>query len=267
MIKDPQPWGDLTSFRTITEGLADAIKARTATENRVKRGGGAVDTVQARVLIQLDRDKEARYREMLQAVYETQVPEHVRAWAAGIPGLASGELFPRILGTLGHPRIAIPYKWEGNMPVPAGDPYERTLRQLWQFSGCGDPGTIPRGDILGHSPTREDKLRGGKLTVLRPLLYTFTSYIVRMHTRSPEIADSMYYKYLTEAKAAAQGKVHQRQCQNKHRPPLRPNGCGTVLHPEWGAPGSPWRPGHVDMHAHRVTQKELLRQLWRVSEL
>jgi hypothetical protein len=266
MITNPYPWGDLTSFRTVAEGLSDAIKARCSTENRVKRGGGAADPMQARAMTELARENEERYREMLQATYEMHVPDHVRAWAAGIPGLASGELFPRILGILGHPRIAIPYMWEDKMLVPAGEPYERTLRQLWQYAGCGDPRMVPRADYLGHTPSREEKLAGGKRTVLRPLLYTFSSYLVRAHTRSEAVAASPFYKVLVEAKEAAQGNVHEFQCQNKKRPPMRSNGCGTVLHPEWGEPGSPWRPGHIDAHAHRLVHKEFLRELRRISE-
>jgi hypothetical protein len=267
MIQDPYPWGDLTSFRTVAEGLTDAIKSRCSTENRVKRGGGAADPMQAKTMVELAHENEDRYREMLQGAFEQHVPEEIRAWAAGIPGLASGELFPRILGILGHPRIAIPYRWEGSLLVPAGEPYERSLRQLWQFAGCGDPRSNPRADILGHSPSREEKLAGGKRTVLRPLLYTFSSFLVRAHTRSDAVAASLFYKILVEAKEAAQGNVHEFQCTNKKRPPMRSNGCGTVLHPELGEPGSPWRPGHVDMHGHRVMHKEFLRELWRISAL
>ncbi|HXJ71724.1 MAG TPA: hypothetical protein VNM37_02685, partial [Candidatus Dormibacteraeota bacterium] len=65
-------------------------------------------------------------------------------------------------------------------------------------------------------------------------------------------------------KEAAENR-HVRQCQNKARPPMSPNGCGTFAHPERGAPGSLWRPGHINMHAHRIVHKELLRDLWVVS--
>lgn len=264
-VEDPYPWGNLATFRSAAEGLTDAIKARISTENRVKRGGGAVDATQAAVMVRIARDQEEAYRRILLDIYQQMVPQHIQDWAKSIPGIASGELFPRILGVLGHPRIAIPYQWEDKELVPAGEPFERSLRQLWQYAGCGDPETNPRSDILGHSPTRDDKLRGGKRTTLRPLLFTFSSYLVRAHTRSEAVAGSRFYQVYTAAREEGAEKRHYRQCQNRKRPPMAPNGCGTVAHPEWGEPGSVWRPGHANAHAHRMVAKEFLRELWIIS--
>ena len=261
-------WGDLLALRVLGESLADAKKARVSAVNRAERGG---------VLREMERDMitrpalavEDEYAHRLVEEYAKVVPDNVRAWAEGIPGLGSGPLFPRIIAAIGHPRIATPYAWgEVNgkpAVVSAGDPFERSLRQLWQYCGCGDPETNPRQDIIGHSPTRDDKLRGGKRTTVRPLLHVFSSYLVRMHTRNEKVASSRYYAILEETKKEAAENRHVRQCQNKARPPMSPNGCGTFAHPEWGAPGSLWRPGHINMHAHRIVHKELLRDLWVVS--
>lgn len=284
---DIHPWGDLTTFRTIAEGLSDAIKARISTVNRVDRGGGAVDPMQAKAMKTAALGLEGAYRDLLIAAYEKQVPAEIRDFAAGIPGLATGELFPRILGVLGHPRIAIPYRWEDGAtePVPDGDPYFRTLRELWQYAGCGNPDLVPKKSVLGHSPSREELLGAGKRTQLRPLLYTFSSYLMRQHKTNEEIVNSKYWAIFEEElewarghegncgtgtwplKCAASHRRHERQCQNTKRPPLSPDGCGTVMHKEWGEPGTPWRPGHCLMHAHRIVQKEFLRDLWRVSRL
>lgn len=260
----PPTWGEkMSGLRTCGEALADAIKARISVENRVERGGAAF-ALQGKPLVDGARKMEDSFRVQLMDEYRHVVPENIRDWAAQIPGLASGELFPRIIAVIGHPRHAIPYHWEGGDIVP-GIPYSRSLRQFWQWAGCGDPDMVPRSDVLGHSPTREEKLAAGKRTQLRPLLYTFSSYLLRSHTRSEAVANSRYWQVFTKAKAEAQEKKHHRQCQNKKRPPLRPNGCGTVLHPEWGAPGTPWRPGHALMHAHRMVHKEFLRDLWVVA--
>jgi len=280
---DPFPWGDLTRFRVYAECLTDAKKNRVSTENRVLRGGTWEEGMAEEVLA-VARSQETSYERMLLSAYQRLVPQEVQNWAKGIPGIASGELFARLLGTLGHPRVAIPMRWEGSDLVPDGPPRHRTVRQLWSYCGCGDPLRNPRKDILGHSPTREDVLAGGKRNTVRPLLFMFTSYLVRAHTRSEAVGSSEFYQLLAATKTAARGheedcskgtwptecagthKVHQRQCQNKSIPPNRPNGCGTVAHPEWGAPGSPWRPGHIDMHAHRIVAKAFLKELWRVSE-
>jgi hypothetical protein len=259
-------WGDVQALRTCGEALADAIKARISVENRVRRGGTAFE-LQGTPLCEGARHLEASFRSQLTDVYRQVVPAEIRDWAAGIPGLATGELFPRIIACIGDPRFATPYTWEDGAKAPtlAGPVYQRTLRLLWGYAGLGDPRRTPRADILGHSPSRAELLAGGKRTQLRPLLYTFTSYLLRAHTRSDAVANSRYWKVFEMAKAEAATSVHQHQCQNKKRPPMSPNGCGTVLHPEWGAPGSVWRPGHALMHAHRITQKEFLRDLWIVA--
>jgi hypothetical protein len=259
--------------RVYAEGLTDAIKARCSTDNRVKRGGSADGTIGGELMDQA-RAVEDLYRHHLMGWYTEHIPQHVRDWAASIPGIASGELFPRMICLLGHPRVAIPWRWEGKSLVQAGDPYERSLRQFWQFCGCGDPERVPAKNM-----TREQLLACGKRTQIRPLLHTFSTSLVMSGTpvkkekskyfgrpRSHAAAGSPFYKIYVEARQDAETKTHDRQCQNRKRPPQRSNGCGTIANPEWGAPGSPWRPGHVDMHAHRIVHKELLRELWQVSK-
>jgi hypothetical protein len=258
-------WGQLSSFRATGEAVVDAIGQRIRTENRIKRGG-TVSPIYGDAMIDLAVRHEKELRKMLLEQYNQTVPAHVRAWARNVPGFASGESFPRLLSLLGHPRIATPYKWvEGDrhvrVLVPDGEPFERTLRQLWQYAGCGDPEVVPAKNM-----SQAELMACGKRTVIRPILFTFSTYLVMQHKRFESVAASRYWKVFEQAKREAAGKIHQRQCQNRKRPPLRSNGCGTVAHPEWGAPGSPWRPGHCDMHAHRIVAKEFLRDLYNVCE-
>jgi len=270
---------ELLALRALSEGLTDAIKARVAAENRADRGTVA-NKVLADSIKDIARATEDKYRELLRDEYERVVPKRVKDWAAGIPGLASGVLFPRLVGLVGNPRIATPYHWadsDGKRVLVADEPYIRGsnkapnpmygedsqyhygLRSFWRYCGCGDPADRPRS-----GSTQADVLRGGKRTTVRPVLYTFSSYLVRNAKRSPAIADSKYLAIYQRERAAAEAKRHEKQCQNSHRPPLGSNGCGTVAHPEWGAPGSPWRPGHCAAHAHRIVAKELLRDLYEV---
>lgn len=273
----PAQWPGLYDLRAAGEALTDAISTRVRTANRLSHPEHQIDAGVAEAMLAVAQDAEDAARKMQHALYETIVPDRVREWAAGVPGLATGELFPRLLAAIGNPRLAVPYAWSegGKRPEPAGDPYERTLRQLWQYCGCGDPDRIPRSDVLGHAPAREDLLAAGKRTQVRPLLYAWSSKLVMMATpvtkegsaffgrpRSQAAADCRYWKVFAEARTAAGDKVHARTCRNRKRPPMRPDGCGTVMHPEWGEPGSPWRPGHILAHAHRIAQKELLRDLW-----
>ena len=280
-VSDLHPWGDLRGFRAIAEGLADAVKARVSTENRLLHAPSAGDDPLFREkiapqMVAAARATEKLYREMLMDTYAQKVPAHVREWAAGIPGIATGELFPKLLGFIGHPRIAIPWHWEESVLVP-GEPYYRSLRELWSWCGCGDPGRNPR-DMT--KPTREQLLACGKRTQVRPVLHAFSSYLVTAGTPvtkkgskflgrpvSEKAASSPFFLLFQKTKEEGAGKVHERQCQNHKPPKFSSNGCGTVAHPEWGEPGSPWRPGHAQAHAHRMVHKEFLRQLWEISEL
>lgn len=430
-------WGDTRSLRMAAEGVADAIKKRTGTMNRVRSGMADLMTseqptkkeIENHPLVQIDLRAEEAARDLLQSLYVQNVPLKVREWAASQPILKSGELFPRICGMTGNPRLAIPLRMEGTgkarKAVPDGEPYWREcrclcgpcgqarkdpdgedgglhcrvrrnacsgLRDFWQWCGCGDPERFPRtaaelkdlgvqviqvnvevgdyveaGDVIlslkagkgiGDVPSpvtgivtsiavqagsswvkqadeicqvntvtatgaigdaertrkgteaiayttilpaeakdateqataateamedaipvlvpdlgefgiirpQEYLLSMGKRTTVRPLLRTFSNQLLMNSARSQDIKDSEFWKIFREARTAAEAKVHTRTCRNKKIPPMSPNGCGTSAHPEWGEPGSPWRDGHKNAHAHRVLQKEMLRMFWEAAE-
>lgn len=426
-------WGDVRSLRMAAEGVADAIKKRTGTMNRVRSGMADLMTseqptkkeIENHPLVQVDLRAEEETRKLLQSLYVQNVPLKVREWAASQPILKSGELFPRICGMTGNPRLAIPLRMEGTgkarRAVPDGEPYWREcrclcgpcglarkdpdgedgglhcrvrssacsgLRDFWQWCGCGDPERFPRtaaelkdlgvqviqvnvevgdhveaGDVIlslkagkgiGDVPSpvagivtsiavqagsswvkqgdeicqvrpedlaearvpagqaklaaeaitntamegteasaatgqatrhteaivvavpdlgefgiirpQEYLLSMGKRTTVRPLLRAFSNQLLMNSSRSQDIKDSELFKIFTEARTAAEAKVHTRVCRNKKIPPLSPNGCGTSAHPEWGEVGSPWRDGHKNAHAHRVLQKEMLRMFWEAAE-
>lgn len=275
---------ELLGLRSMAETLEDAIELRKAVENRAKRGVIADEMLRAH-MIGSAQDFERLCRHMLMDEYRRCVPSHVQEWAAGIPCMATGTLFPKLLGLIGNPRVATPYRWEegtgkakrvlvadgppyargsNRSPNPAygdGSPYSYGLRQLWRFCGCGDPEDKPRKGM-----TQEELLRGGKRRSVYPVLYTFATGVVRGTTRSEKVRNSHYYRVFTDALATAraEGKTHRTQCQNHKAPPLRPDGCGTVAHPEWGEPGSPWRPGHYQGHALRMVSKQFLADLYDI---
>jgi hypothetical protein len=276
---------ELLGLRSMAETLADATELRKAVENRAKRGVIADEMLRAH-MIGSAQDFERLCRHLLMDEYRRCVPAHVQEWAAGVPGMATGALFPKLLGLIGNPRVATPYRWQegsGTGPkrvlVPDGPPYARGsdrspnpaygdnspydygLRQLWRFCGCGDPEDKPRKGM-----TQEELLRSGKRRSVYPVLHTFAVGVVRAHKRSEAVRTSPYYKVYAAAMATAhgEGKRHVTQCQNHKVPPMRPDGCGTVAHPEWGEPGSPWRAGHYQGHALRMVAKQLLADLYDV---
>ena len=280
-VGDLQPWGDLTMLRKMSECLVDATKARISTKNRFSHAPAAdavnedIDTWKR--MLKAVHEHEKFCQDMLIDIYTSKVPAHVREWAAGIPGMASGELFPKLIGLAGHPRIAVPMRWEDKVLVPAGEPYYRTPRQFLQFCGCGDPERNPR-DM--HKPTQAQLLACGKRKSVRPVLHAFSSYLASSgktvtkekskflgRPRSEKIAMSHYFQIFAAAKADGENHVHQWQCQNRKPPRFAPNGCGTVAHPEWGEPGSPWRSKHAEMHAHKMVHRAFLLDLWNVCEI
>lgn len=289
----------LDELRAAAENLHDLIEVRKAAENRARTLGhldtamlgldtmGPDGVVQGWVTV-----AEKAARKALMTTYGRAVPLAVREWAASVPGFASGELFPRIIAIIGDPTTATPLlpiekgdTGRGARSQPAGPPYLRTPHGLWQWTGMGDSRSKAKEEYLGRPPEQADMLRAGKRSQIPPLLYTWSVQLVK-GKRFPAVAGSVYWKLYTERKALTSGgagwvkdpegghwdnpdaaRKHEHQCQN-HRIPGTTKGspgCGTAKHPEWGAPGAPWRPGHVDMDARRVIQKRFLMDLWRVA--
>lgn len=290
-------WGDMGQLRVAAENLADAIELRTRVHNRIRSGSadGPILLASGNLVGIGEKLTEAEIRqhpigkavlsfentsrENLQDQYTQSVPEFVREWASEVPILKSGELFPRIVAMTGNPVHAIPLKMEGEgkdrAAVPDGEPYERSLRQFWQWCGRGDP------DLVAAKGDQETLLKMGKIKTVSPLLFAFSRQLVMASAKSETVRDCGLYRHYLVALDEARGhggkceavgkwpyacavthKRHYKVCRNKHIPPLSPNGCGIGTNPEWGEPGSPWRPGHVNMHGHRIVQKELLRDLW-----
>lgn len=287
-----QQWEDLTTLRYLGQGLADQKEERIRMNNRLDRGGINLNPALSAEIRNVANHAEEAYNKMLIEEYKRQVPEEVRAWAADIPGLASGELFPRIIAAIGNPRIATPQLPDPDDPehkLLRGEPFERTVGQLRQYCGVGNPRLKPRKGM-----TQADLFALGKIREVRPLLFTWSSILVKMATpakegsknpgqpRSVAAAESEWWKLFTRTKrwyaghdgkcgegwpspCAVRHQTHKWDCQNHKPPRVRPNGCGIAAHREWGEIGSPWRPGHIDMAAHRKLHQYFLEKLWEIS--
>lgn len=63
------------------------------------------------------------------------------AWQKATTGIGDHTL-ARLLGEIGHPRVAVPHHWEGSGEdriLIADEPYLRSVSQLWAYCGHGDP--------------------------------------------------------------------------------------------------------------------------------
>jgi hypothetical protein len=74
-------------------------------------------------------------RRNLRTAYRAVVPAPLRAWQAATLG-AGEHLTALLLGSTGHPGIAVPLDKDG---APTGDPYHRDLRDWWAYCGHGAP--------------------------------------------------------------------------------------------------------------------------------
>lgn len=132
---------DLAGFHELriwAESFEDAQRARISCANRMERGGVPPELFAG----QIAALEAAEHQIKLGMVrcYRRVVPIGVREWQVGAFGIGE-HLLARLLGALGHPRIATPYHWEGEgsaRELIADPPFERTVRQLWSYCGHGD---------------------------------------------------------------------------------------------------------------------------------
>lgn len=135
---------DLSGFHELriwAESFEDTQRARIACENRMLRGGVAPDLFVG----QIEALKAAEHQVKLGLVrcYRRVTPTGIQAWAKSQFGIGktSPHMLARLLGALGHPRIATPYHWEGegaDRKLVADLVFERSVRQLWSYCGHGD---------------------------------------------------------------------------------------------------------------------------------
>lgn len=89
---------------------------------------------------------EANLRLAMVRQLRVTAPKALLDWQKASGGIGESTL-ARLLGAVGHPVIATPFHWQGVGPkreLVADLPFLRTLRQLWQFCGHGDPSRSKR---------------------------------------------------------------------------------------------------------------------------
>jgi hypothetical protein len=170
----------------------------------------------------------------VEQAYRHAVSPGVMAWQQSMGGVGELQL-GRLLGVIGHPRIAVPKRFVPNPRFKEDEPSslknpkrlliveeprERTLDQLRSYCGLGDPA---RKHTKGMSA--EEALRCG----------------------SPQ-AKVMVHRIITQCRMSAPAGYYTElaRANKKHY---------MVTHPEW-------KPGHNDMAAIRRTAKSLLRDLY-----
>src|SRR5579871_1320960 len=233
------PWGDLTVLQYLGQALADMKQERISMNNRLDRGGIALDPELAAEIKTVADYSEERYNAMLLAEYRRRVPENVQKWAASVPGMATGELFPRIIAAIGHPRIATPRLPDPDDPhrtLVAQPAFIRGPHELRQYCGAGDPDRKPQKGM-----SQAELFAMGKVRVIRPLLFTWSTGLVKNATpmkatskrpgepKSAYAASSEWWKIFTDAKLRYAG--HEGKCGEGEWPLP----CAVLHRKHWGA--------------------------------
>lgn len=225
-------------LRAAAEIYGDFQQFRIAAANRAERGGVPPEEFEG--LLEELRDQEASLLRRLRRAYRLAVPVAIREWQASTLGLGE-PTFARLLGHLGHPRHAIPWRWEGKgkdgrilVPDP---PYERNIGQLWSYCGVGDPTRRRRAGMNAEAALACGSPR------LRSLLFVISECCVK-------VGAGPYRAVYDEARVQYATRTHAAPC-----PPCGPPGRPA---PE----GSPWSKKHQHVAAMRKVAKEVLRDLW-----
>lgn len=185
------------------------------------------------------------------------------AFTESVTGLGSKQ-FGRLLGIIGDPYIRDLRVGPDGEELP---PAPRTEAQLRALCGHGDPKRKPFKGMTQD----EAKALGNPVAKMR--VHLIAESVVKAGVRKlPDFNDANGYdlahrKAITplgqvylDARTTYAGRVHEDECMNRRR--ISPNGCGTREHPEWGAPGSPWRDGHQHAAALRLVGERFLDDLY-----
>lgn len=192
-------------------------------------------------LAQLEQTEHAA-RLMLRRCYRRVVPASLRQLQKSEPGLGE-DSFARILGHLGDPYIATPHWWEGtgnSRTLMVGEPYTRTISQLWQYCGHGAPGRLSKG------MTAEQLAAMGNPTI-KMLVHLQAEFCMKQKGRYRTVYETV--------RSQVANKTHTVQCVR----------CGPSGKP--AQEGTPWSAGHQHAHALRVLGKEILRDMWLARHL
>jgi hypothetical protein len=157
---------DYITLRRYGEVFSDIQRLRIATENRL-RSLGATAAEESAVVGELRGAEESAAKAVL-AEYRLVANAGIKRWQKDSIGIGE-HMLARLLGVVGHPRIATPHHWEGQQaadsevepptsdaaddsPKPKDDrrktpirslvadpPHLRNVAKLWAYCGHGDP--------------------------------------------------------------------------------------------------------------------------------
>jgi hypothetical protein len=250
-------------LRFLATSYAQVLAVRGMEENHLRTNGQVMAERDAGLrrlqrwygqLLDLTQRTEQEVRLELVREYRRVVPAEVRGWQQATPGI--GELgMARLLGHVGHPVHAVPYRFEGDGParrLVAGAPFDRTVRQLWAYCGHGWAGR-PRARLM----TAEELWALGHPVAKRVVRWMATGCQRQVEAEYPTPQGVMARRPASPYRTVY---VHARDRYADRRHAQACPRCGPRGQP--APPDSPWTPGHQHAAALRLVGKTILRELW-----
>lgn len=210
-----------TRLRVLAEMYYDHQRTRISQQNRLRSATVAADDLSA--YIAAEEASETQLGKQLAALYRNVAPATVVKWADETLGVGD-KLLARLLGHLGHPRLAAPLYWVTNPKLDesergtaenprralhAAEPFERSIGQLWQYCGHG------RAERRRAGMTQEEAMALGS-PQLKMLTHLLAESVIKQQVRSknrpaPVPIGPLGAFYLNE-KAKYVSRVHTKPC-------------------------------------------------------
>lgn len=217
----------LIGLRVYTRSYWDAQKHRIKIGNRAFSGVTDLETV-GDIKASAKRTEDLLSKALI-ANFKGAFPE-IYTWVEETPGLGP-VLMGRLLGEIGHPCWAFPSHWEGKgeeRKLISDPPFMRNPAKLFAYCGVGDPARRP---FKGMTDKDVYAMGNPKAKMLVHLL--------------------------------AESCMKQQGTGNRRRSPYRDTYDAYRARYE---PREDWTDGHKHNAALRVTGKEILLELWVLSE-
>jgi hypothetical protein len=192
--------------------------------------------------------------------YRRIVDPSIRTWQQETTGIGE-HLLARLLGTIGHPRHATPYHWEGQGPervLISDPPFERNVAKLWAYCGHGDPDRKRRKGMTAEDGAALGNPRAKMLVHL--------------------LAEAAMKCVGSAATAEAEASAHPQPADAQDAGSIATDGADSSDPPRSTRARSPyrdtyeearlrfadrdWTPAHQHAAALRSVGKEILRDLW-----
>jgi hypothetical protein len=263
---------DYLDLRTAAEMFEDVQKTRISQENRVR--SATVGAVDYNPVIANLRQTEDLLSKRLVALYKQVAPSGVVEWQQSTLGVGP-HLLARLLGHLGHPRMAEPKFWAESIDgehgddenpkraVQDGEPFERMVSQLWQYCGHGEALRRTKG------MSQQDAFRLGNPRC-KMLVHVISGAVVKAQVRKDgedRIGLAPLGEFYLSEKVRYRERAHAGPCSGGYvaAGPAKVVFAKCKIGDRYADAGDPYSPGHVNSIALRHLGKRVLKELWEAA--